>query len=184
MIPEPLRQFPPARVEPGLYRNISGNAATALGLSCCGRAREPQDGARRVPDHACQRHPARAQQAQELRCARPSRREDEIAAVGAAIGRRVRRRAGRHHHQRPRHGCSKAEAIGLARRDRAAARDHRRSARRPVARACQPRPSKPTSCMAVYGRNGESPLCVLAASTPGECFYMAIEAVRLRRLGT
>jgi 2-oxoglutarate ferredoxin oxidoreductase subunit alpha len=32
---------------------------------------------------------------------------------------------------------------------------------------------------AVYGRNGESPLCVLAASTPGNCFYMAIEAVRL-----
>jgi 2-oxoglutarate ferredoxin oxidoreductase subunit alpha len=32
---------------------------------------------------------------------------------------------------------------------------------------------------AVYGRNGESPVAVLAASTPSECFYMAIEATRI-----
>ena len=32
---------------------------------------------------------------------------------------------------------------------------------------------------AVYGRNGDSPLCVLSASTPGDCFYMGIEAARI-----
>jgi 2-oxoglutarate ferredoxin oxidoreductase subunit alpha len=32
---------------------------------------------------------------------------------------------------------------------------------------------------AVYGRNGESPVAVLAASTPSDCFYMAIEATRI-----
>jgi 2-oxoglutarate ferredoxin oxidoreductase subunit alpha len=32
---------------------------------------------------------------------------------------------------------------------------------------------------AIYGRNGESPVCVIAASTPVDCFYMAIEAARL-----
>src|SRR5690606_2311637 len=32
---------------------------------------------------------------------------------------------------------------------------------------------------AVYGRNSEAPVCVVAAATPGDCFYMAIEAVRL-----
>jgi len=32
---------------------------------------------------------------------------------------------------------------------------------------------------AVYGRNGEAPVAVLAASTPSDCFYMAIEASRL-----
>ncbi|MBK8262100.1 MAG: 2-oxoacid:acceptor oxidoreductase subunit alpha [Nannocystis sp.] len=32
---------------------------------------------------------------------------------------------------------------------------------------------------AVYGRNGDCPLAVIAAATPGECFFMAIEAVRL-----
>ena len=32
---------------------------------------------------------------------------------------------------------------------------------------------------AVYGRNGEAPVAVLAASTPSDCFYMAIEASKL-----
>ncbi len=32
---------------------------------------------------------------------------------------------------------------------------------------------------AVYGRNGEAPVCVIAASTPSDCFYMAIEASRI-----
>src|SRR3954465_2409135 len=32
---------------------------------------------------------------------------------------------------------------------------------------------------AVYGRNGEAPVCVIAAASAGDCFYMAIEAVRL-----
>ena len=32
---------------------------------------------------------------------------------------------------------------------------------------------------AVYGRNGEAPVAVLAARTPTDCFYMAIEAARI-----
>ena len=32
---------------------------------------------------------------------------------------------------------------------------------------------------ALYGRNGECPLPILAASTPGDCFWTAIEAVRV-----
>jgi 2-oxoglutarate ferredoxin oxidoreductase subunit alpha len=32
---------------------------------------------------------------------------------------------------------------------------------------------------AVYGRNGECPVPVLAAATPGDCFHMAIEAARI-----
>ena len=32
---------------------------------------------------------------------------------------------------------------------------------------------------ALYGRNSESPVVVIAPSTPGDCFYMAYEAVRL-----
>ncbi len=32
---------------------------------------------------------------------------------------------------------------------------------------------------AMYGRNGESPVAVLAASTPSDCFYMAMEASRI-----
>jgi hypothetical protein len=32
---------------------------------------------------------------------------------------------------------------------------------------------------AMYGRNGDCPLAVIAACTPGDCFDMAIEAVRI-----
>jgi 2-oxoglutarate ferredoxin oxidoreductase subunit alpha len=32
---------------------------------------------------------------------------------------------------------------------------------------------------AVYGRNADSPVVVIAARSPGDCFYVAIEAVRL-----
>jgi 2-oxoglutarate/2-oxoacid ferredoxin oxidoreductase subunit alpha len=43
-------------------------------------------------------------------------------------------------------------------------------------------PTKPEQAdllMVLFGRNGESPVPVLAASTPGECFYAAIEAARV-----
>jgi 2-oxoglutarate ferredoxin oxidoreductase subunit alpha len=32
---------------------------------------------------------------------------------------------------------------------------------------------------AVWGRNGDAPLVVLAPATPGDCYYMAIEAIRV-----
>jgi 2-oxoglutarate ferredoxin oxidoreductase subunit alpha len=32
---------------------------------------------------------------------------------------------------------------------------------------------------AMYGRNGDSPVAVISASTPGDCFFVAIEAARL-----
>ena len=43
-------------------------------------------------------------------------------------------------------------------------------------------PTKPEQgdlLMVLYGRNSESPVPVLAASTPGDCFYAAIEAARV-----
>src|SRR5262249_58621986 len=33
--------------------------------------------------------------------------------------------------------------------------------------------------MAMYGRHGEAPVPILAAATPGDCFTMAFEAVRI-----
>ena len=43
-------------------------------------------------------------------------------------------------------------------------------------------PTKPEQgdlLMVLFGRNSESPVPVIAASTPGDCFYAAIEAVRV-----
>ena len=52
----------------------------------------------------------------------------------------------------------KSETISLGGQPRAAAAHHRHPARRPVDRACRPRPRRPTCCMAMYGRHGEAPL--------------------------
>jgi 2-oxoglutarate ferredoxin oxidoreductase subunit alpha len=43
-------------------------------------------------------------------------------------------------------------------------------------------PTKPEQAdllMVLYGRNSESPVPVIAAGTPGDCFYAALEAVRI-----
>ena len=43
-------------------------------------------------------------------------------------------------------------------------------------------PTKPEQgdlLMVLFGRNSESPVPVIAASSPGDCFYAAIEAVRV-----
>ena len=32
---------------------------------------------------------------------------------------------------------------------------------------------------AMFGRNGDSPVVIIAPSTPADCFFMAIEAFRL-----
>ena len=111
---------------------------------------------RQLSDHAGLRHPPRAVEAQELR--RPhaaGRGRDRRHRCGPR--RRVRRAPRGHHHRGPGH--------------RAQGRDHRAwpsasscrwssstssaAARRP---GCRPRPSRPTCCMAMYGRHGESPL--------------------------
>ena len=108
------------------------------------RAVRPAGVPRLLPDHPGLRHPPRAEQAQVVRRHdvpgrgrdRRHRRRDR---------RLVRRQPRRHHHLRPGH---RAEVRGDRPRgdDRAAAARHRRAARRPVDRACRPRPSRPTCC--------------------------------------
>ena len=71
--------------------------------------------------------------------------EDEIAAITVGDRRGVRRRDGGHRLQRPRHRAQ-GRRHGPGRDDRAADADHQRAARRPDARACRPRPSRPTCC--------------------------------------
>ncbi len=103
--------------------------------------------------------------------------EDEIAAVCAAIGASYAGALGVTSSSGP--GIAlKAEAIGLA-----------ISAELPLvvvnSQRAGPSTGMPTKTeqsdlyQAVYGRNGDSPLVVLSASSPSDCFDAAIEAVRL-----
>ena len=53
----------PAQLPPGKYRNIMGNVATALGLVAAAKKSGLQLFLGQLPDHAGQRHPARALEA-------------------------------------------------------------------------------------------------------------------------
>ena len=106
-------EVPAARIAPGLYRNITGNSATALGFVAaavkCGTSAVPG----LVSDYAGQRHPARTRGLQEFsRLHLPGRGRD---------CRRVRRRSARLSAVRSRITTTsgpgmnlKAEAVGLA----------------------------------------------------------------------
>lgn len=103
--------------------------------------------------------------------------EDEIAAVCSAIGASYAGLLGVTSSSGP--GISlKAEAIGLA-----------ISTELPLivinSQRAGPSTGMPTKTeqsdlhQAVFGRNADSPVVVIAARSPGDCFYVAIEAVRL-----
>ena len=103
--------------------------------------------------------------------------EDEIAAICAAIGASFAGNLGVTSSSGP--GIAlKAEALGFA-----------ISVELPLvvinSQRAGPSTGMPTKTeqsdllQAVYGRNGDSPLCVLAARSPADCFEVAIEAVRI-----
>ncbi len=132
----------PAKMRPGNYRNITGNAALALGLVAAGVRVEAAGVPRRVPDHAGQRHPARAEQAQAVQ------RDHDAGRGRDRRGRRragclVRRRARRHHDERPGRRAQGRDHLA-GDRARTAAGHRRRAAGRAVDRhADQDRAGRP-----------------------------------------
>jgi len=103
--------------------------------------------------------------------------EDEIAGIGR---RSARPSAGDcdHHHERAGHDL-KAETMGLA-----------LAVELPLVvtdiQRAGPSTGMPTKTeqadllIAMYGRHGESPVPIIAASTPGDCFFAAYEACASR----
>lgn len=169
-------EVPPAPVEKGVYRNISGNIATALGLVAAAQLtqRELVLGAYPITPASDVLHELSKYKTFGITTIQA---EDEIAAVCAAIGASYAGNIGITSTSGP--GMAlKTEALGLA-----------VAVELPLVlidiQRGGPSTGLPTKTeqadllQAVYGRNGEAPVCVLSASTPGECFYMAIEAVRL-----
>src|SRR5271168_2813005 len=155
-------EIPPAKLAPGVYRNISGNAALALGfVAASQKAGIPLFlGSYPITPASDILH--------ELSMYKDFgvitfQAEDEIAAITSTSGPGM---------------ALKTEALGLA-----------VAVELPLV-ICDiqrggPSTGLPTKTeqadllQALYGRNSEAPVPVLAPSTPGDCFWIAIEASRI-----
>ncbi len=163
-------------VAPGTYRNVNGTTALSLGLIAASvrsglplvLASYPITPASEIL-HELSRHPRRGVSTIQA--------EDEIAAAGMALGAAFGGRLGVTATSGP--GMDlKAETIGLA-----------VMLELPLividVQRAGPSTGMPTKTeqsdllMALYGRHGESPLPVIAPSTPGGCFTAAFEAASI-----
>ena len=166
----------PARLQPGTYRNITGNSALAIGLVAASRrsglplflGSYPITPASDILHELSKlkRFGVRTFQA-----------EDEIGGVGAALGAAFGGALGVTSTSGP--GMAlKGETIGLA-----------VSVELPLIvcdiQRAGPSTGMPTKTeqadllMALFGRNGESPVAIIAPATPSDCFDTALEAVRI-----
>jgi 2-oxoglutarate ferredoxin oxidoreductase subunit alpha len=169
-------EIPPAKLSPGTYRNISGNAALALGfVAASQQAGIPLFlGSYPITPASDILH--------ELSMYKDFgvmtfQAEDEIAAVSSAIGASYTGALAITTTSGP--GMAlKTEAIGLA-----------VAVELPLV-ICDiqrggPSTGLPTKTeqadllQAMYGRNSEAPVPVLAPSSPGDCFWIALEASRI-----
>ena len=165
-----------AQIAPGKYRKMTGNEATAIGFIAASQlsGRPLFYGSYPITPasdilHELSRHKSFG--------VKTFQAEDEIAAVCAAIGASFAGQIGLTGTSGP--GVAlKQEAIGLA-----------VMTELPLVivnvQRGGPSTGLPTKTeqadlfQAVWGRNGECPAIVVAPATPGDCFHMAIEAVRL-----
>jgi 2-oxoglutarate ferredoxin oxidoreductase subunit alpha len=166
----------PARIAPGTYRNITGNSALALGLVAAARkaglrlflGSYPITPASDILHELAQYKNYGVYTFQA---------EDEIAGVCSALGAAFGGNLGVTTSSGP--GIAlKQEAIGLA-----------VMVELPLV-ICNVQRGGPSTGLptkteqadlfqAIFGRNSESPLPVIAASTPADCFAMAYEAARI-----
>ena len=169
-------EVPAAELEPGVYKNITGNASLALGFVTAASlaGRQLFQGAYPItPASDVLHHLAKYKDFGVV----TFQAEDEIAAICAAIGAAFGGNIAITSTSGP--GVAlKGEAIGLAVITELplVIVDIQRGG---------PSTGLPTKTeqsdlnIALYGRHGECPNPVLAASTPTDCFDVAIEAVRM-----
>ena len=166
----------PARLPPGRYRNITGNQALALGLVAAStQSNLPLFlGAYPItPASGILEELARYKQFG----IRTFQAEDEIAAAGAALGASFGGALGVCTSSGP-GVVLKMETIGLGVTLELPflILDIQRAG---PSTGMPTKPEQADLLLALFGRNAESPLPVVAAATPGGCFYSALEAARI-----
>ena len=169
-------EVPASKLTPGTYRNVTGNYATALGFAAVAKTTGRQVFLGSYPIT-----PA-TEILQEMAYFKEYgvvtyQAEDEIAGIGSAIGASFAGSLGVTSTSGP--GLAlKTEMMGLA-----------VIAELPLVivnvQRGGPSTGMPTKTeqsdllMALYGRHGEAPLPVLAAQSPTDCFYAAMEAMKV-----
>jgi 2-oxoglutarate ferredoxin oxidoreductase subunit alpha len=166
----------PAHLAPGTYRNITGNEATALGFVA---AAQKADRALFYGSYPITPASEILHQLSGYKQfgVTTFQAEDEIAAIGAAIGASYGGALGMTGTSGP--GIAlKSEAMNLA-----------VMVELPLivvdVQRAGPSTGMPTKneqadlLQVVFGRNGDSPIVVVAPATPGDCFDLAFEAVRI-----
>ncbi|MEE2750352.1 MAG: 2-oxoacid:acceptor oxidoreductase subunit alpha [Myxococcota bacterium] len=169
-------EVPPAKLEPGTYRNINGNAALAMGMAAAAQLAKTKlfYGSYPITPASDVLHSLAKYKSYGVTTFQA---EDEIAAVCSAIGASWAGAIGVTGTSGP--GLAlKGEALGLA-----------MITELPLiiinVQRGGPSTGLPTKTeqsdllMSQFGRNGESPMVILAACTPSDCFNTAIEAVRI-----
>jgi 2-oxoglutarate ferredoxin oxidoreductase subunit alpha len=166
----------PATIAPGRYRNITGNTATALGfVAAARRAGRPLFlGSYPITPASDILHELSTLKNFDVYTFQA---EDEIAGIGAALGAAFGGAVALTSTSGP-GVCLKSEAINLA-----------ISVELPLIIADIQRggpstglPTKTEQAdllLAMYGRNSDSPIPILAPCTPADCFRTAFEAVRI-----
>ena len=169
-------EIPPAKLEPGQYRNISGNAALALGFVAASQKANIKLFLGSYPITPASDILHELSQYKDFGVM-TFQAEDEIAAITASIGAAYAGALGITTTSGP--GMAlKTEAMGLA-----------VAIELPLV-VCDiqrggPSTGLPTKTeqadllQALYGRNSEAPIPVLAPSSPGDCFWIALEASRI-----
>jgi len=166
----------PAEFAPGIYRNVTGNEAMALGLVAAGQLSEKQvfySGYPITPASTLL-HYLSAHKNYDVMTFQA---EDEIAAVCAAIGAAFGGSIAVTASSGP--GISlKGEGLALAVMTELPMVVV--SVQRGGPSTGLPTKTEQADLMqSLYGRNGECPMPILAAKTPGDGFECAIEAVRI-----
>jgi 2-oxoglutarate/2-oxoacid ferredoxin oxidoreductase subunit alpha len=169
-------QVKPAPLKPGTYRNITGNQAMSMGLVAASKlsglplflGAYPITPASAILEQlAGYKHFG----------VRTFQAEDEIAAAGAALGASFGGALGVTTSAGP-GVVLKSETIGLAIMLELPLLilDVQRAG---PSTGMPTKPEQGDLLMVLFGRNGESPVPVVAASTPAQCFHAAIEAARI-----
>ena len=166
----------PAKLKSGEYRQISGNTALAYGLVAAGRLADTQVILGTYPITPASDILHELSKYKHFNVL-TFQAEDEIAGIGAALGASYGGALGITSTSGP--GIAlKSEAIGLGviMELPLVVIDVQRGG---------PSTGLPTKTeqsdllQVLYGRNGESPVAVLAPATPSDCFDIAVEAARI-----